>query len=59
MAKVIVDAERCLGCGYCADLCEPGCLALVDDHADVVDIDICTECGLCERGCPEDAIRVM
>ncbi|WP_444984434.1 4Fe-4S dicluster domain-containing protein [Halomonas mongoliensis] len=56
-----VDAERCTLCQGCVALCPTPALSGGDDttarlafrEAD------CVQCGLCEAGCPEQAIRLV
>ena len=52
-----VDAEKCKGCGICADGI---CLAMMkENHLARVNTDCCTGCGLCAAICPHDAIRIL
>ncbi len=54
---VVVDLEKCVGCGECEDVCTFGAISIVDEKA-VVDPDTCTLCGACEEACPEGAIEI-
>jgi heterodisulfide reductase subunit A-like polyferredoxin len=54
--RAIVDQDRCLLCGICADMCPEDAIA-VNDTA-VVDLHKCTGCGECVDECPEDAIAL-
>ena len=55
MAAVIA-ADKCVGCGACAELCPMEAIT-VEDVA-VVDADTCVSCGACTSYCPNDAIEV-
>ena len=52
---VVVDREKCTGCGSCVRICHEGCLSLVDDVASI-DYDYCSTCSQCVAICPERAI---
>ncbi|MFH1568702.1 MAG: ATP-binding protein [Gemmatimonadota bacterium] len=51
-----VDADRCNGCGRCAELCQYGAIIAVGRRA-IVLADLCHGCGGCALVCPERAIR--
>jgi Fe-S-cluster-containing hydrogenase component 2 len=52
---VIVDRERCTGCGQCARICHEQCIALVDGTASV-DHGLCSTCTQCIAVCPQQAL---
>jgi NAD-dependent dihydropyrimidine dehydrogenase PreA subunit len=59
--KVIIDEEKCTGCGDCHEVCpaEPNVFEVEEDvKAKVVNPDACTDCGACEDECPEEAIEL-
>ena len=58
---VTISPERCVGCQWCVVVCPEGCLYIRSMVvATVVDEDKCigSKCSLCEKGCPEKAIKV-
>jgi len=52
------DADKCVGCGRCAEVCPHGVFDLEDGKAHIVDKDACMECGACALNCPAKAIEV-
>ena len=58
MAEVVVDKDKCTGCGECVDNCPASVLEIVDGHSEPVDMDECLACETCVEVCPEGAITV-
>ena len=69
MAKIkghiVVDVERCKGCGVCVASCPCGVLALSASvngkgypYAEMVNKDACTGCASCGIICPDSCIVV-
>ena len=54
---VLIDQEKCNGCGLCVDACPLQAISLENDKAKV-DKDACTECGQCVDECPNKAVSV-
>ena len=52
---VVIDREKCTGCGSCVKICHEGCLSLVDGVASI-DYDYCSTCSQCVAICPERAL---
>jgi NAD-dependent dihydropyrimidine dehydrogenase PreA subunit len=52
--SVTINAELCIGCGCCSDVCTVGALEL-DEKAVVYD-EHCIECKSCIDMCPVGAI---
>jgi len=64
-ARVLINLDRCKGCGYCVEFCPRGCLVMSDKlspkgyfAAEVADGDKCLGCGLCEIICPEFGVHL-
>ena len=59
-AQVIIDHERCNGCGLCIAVCIGAPLSLVDGrvHVDQGKYFGCFACGHCMSVCPMDCIKV-
>ncbi|MBN2318402.1 MAG: 4Fe-4S binding protein [Acidobacteria bacterium] len=55
-AKPVVDAEKCIGCGLCIDVCLQEAITL----SDVAKINPrkCIACGACAEECPNEAISL-
>jgi ferredoxin len=52
------DADLCVGCGVCVDLCQFGALALVGDTV-ALDYDACMGCGVCVSACKQGALSLL
>lgn len=58
MWNVLVNKEKCTGCGECVDSCPGEVYGLIDGKADAVNTDECHGCHTCEEVCPEKAITI-
>lgn len=55
--NVIIDSEKCIGCGLCLKACAAHNLRLKDGKADTV-MDSCILCGHCTAVCPKEAVTI-
>jgi 2-oxoglutarate ferredoxin oxidoreductase subunit delta len=54
-----VKKEWCKGCAICVDACQKKVLEMKGVYPEVVLIEECTACGMCEVMCPDFAIVVI
>jgi ferredoxin len=54
-----LDAEACVGCGACVDVCPHAVFRLQAGKAVVALRGACMECGACARNCPASALSVQ
>ncbi len=54
-----VDAQECIFCGLCADVCPMRAITSDNENPATVDSEICIGCGLCAVACTSDAIRLV
>ena len=56
---ILIDDEKCDGCGNCINGCAEGALALVDGKAKVISDNLCDGLGACIGECPQDALKII
>ena len=57
--KPVIDGDKCVGCGACANVCPPNAIEIFDEGGyRIVRLYIgkCIFCGRCSDICPENAI---
>lgn len=52
----VIDAEKCVACGSCAEQCPVEAISEVDGKY-VINADDCASCGSCADVCPNEAIE--
>jgi len=52
------DADKCIGCGRCTEVCPHGVFDIDEKKVRIADRDSCMECGACSMNCPVGAIEV-
>ncbi|MGI6497885.1 MAG: ATP-binding protein [Oscillospiraceae bacterium] len=53
---IVIDQEKCNGCGACADACHEGAIGMVNGKAVLLREDYCDGLGDCLPSCPTGAI---
>ena len=53
---IIIDAQKCTGCGCCMTICGGDVFEIKGEKAVAANVDKCLECGTCEIVCPAGAI---
>ena len=56
--SVTVDADICIGCGACENICFTKAISIVDGKS-YLDQGMCRGCGRCVEKCPTDAISLI
>ena len=55
---ILVDEEKCDGCGVCIPNCPEGALKIVDGKLHITE-GLCDGLGACIGTCPKEALRVV
>ena len=58
VTTLTLEADACVGCGMCTEVCPHGVLMMEERKVLVADHDACMECGACANNCPAGALRV-
>lgn len=59
MAGIIFNADKCISCGICINVCPHDVFALNSDgRVWMRERDACMECGACAQNCPAGAVEV-
>lgn len=53
---IVIDEEKCDGCGICVSACHEGAIGLVNQKAKLLREDYCDGLGDCLPACPQKAI---
>jgi len=56
---VLIDEEKCNGCGLCVPACAEGAIKIVNGKAVLSADNLCDGLGACLGECPQDAITVI
>ncbi len=55
---IVIDEEKCNGCGLCVPACAEGALQIIDGKARVMRDDFCDGLGACLGHCPQGALTI-
>jgi NAD-dependent dihydropyrimidine dehydrogenase PreA subunit len=55
---IIINEQKCTGCGVCIPNCPEGAIQIIDDKARLVSDFMCDGLGACLGHCPEGAISI-
>jgi NAD-dependent dihydropyrimidine dehydrogenase PreA subunit len=55
---IIIDEEKCTGCGECIPNCPEGAIQIIDGKARLMSDLLCDGLGACLGHCPENAITI-
>ncbi|MBE6149304.1 MAG: 4Fe-4S dicluster domain-containing protein [Firmicutes bacterium] len=63
MKELVIDKEKCCGCGACANICPKNAICMVEDEYGFVypqiDETKCIKCGLCSKVCAYNEQKKM
>ncbi len=55
---ILIDEEKCDGCGLCIPACPEGALEIIDGKAKLVKESFCDGLGACMGDCPQGALTI-
>ena len=58
MFQLIIDEEKCVGCGECVDICPNEVLEIIDELAVPIEGEECVGCESCVEVCEQEAIAL-
>ena len=58
VTTLALDAAKCNGCLLCLRVCPHPVFGPLKGSVEILEPDLCMECGACVRNCSEDALSV-
>ncbi len=55
---LLLDEEKCIGCGRCFEVCPHAVFSIKNKKARIINKGYCMECGACQKNCPVEAVNV-
>ncbi|MEM2922634.1 MAG: 4Fe-4S dicluster domain-containing protein, partial [Candidatus Bathyarchaeia archaeon] len=56
---IMVDEDKCTGCGWCIEACDYGAITLHPEKKVVIVCDLCDGDPKCVQWCPEEALNFI
>lgn len=56
---ILVDEEKCIGCGWCIEACDFGAIRIHLERRKVIVCDFCGEDPKCVKYCPKEALSFI
>ena len=53
---IVINKNKCVGCGKCAEICPGNLLQIKNRRAEIRDVRDCWGCTACVKICPKNAI---
>ena len=57
--ELAFNEDRCIGCGWCQEVCPTGAITVLDEGKVRVDRKICNDCAKCVDVCPAKALKLF
>jgi NAD-dependent dihydropyrimidine dehydrogenase PreA subunit len=58
MYLIVVDEDRCTGCGACVSICPADVFTMIEDKADPINASDCTGCRSCIEVCEPESLDI-
>ncbi len=56
--EIVVDSEKCVGCGECVDVCPVTVYEMKDGKSEPTNVEECLGCESCVEVCEQDCIEI-